>query len=229
MKKATTLLALAILGVCAFAAVAGAALRVPQVAMDPFPLQGYLNGVGESINVATDQQNVQTFQKTVSGNSTFTLMIEVASYANNNTIGLYDASQAFPTLAPIFQGTAVGGWFAIATFLGSGDVVVNVFDNNAILQTSTTYPGINGTNFGFYLSGPGGTFYTQDFRNGGGDPQALVYAGTGVNSGQWWLAIEDLPYDTSDKDFNDAVLFLESVAPTPAHGTSWGAIKARFR
>ena len=58
----------------------------------------------------------------------------------------------------------------------------------------------------------------------------LSYAGTGVNTGSWWLAMEDLTTSQgSDYDFDDAVLFLESVNPTPVEATTWGAVKARFR
>ena len=33
----------------------------------------------------------------------------------------------------------------------------------------------------------------------------------------------------SDQDYEDAVLFLESVTPIPVSTTSWGQLKARFR
>ena len=71
-------------------------------------------------------------------------------------------------------------------------------------------------------------FYTQDARNPGGNPQALTYAGTGINSGSWWLAWEDTPFAGGDDDFCDALLFLESVNPVPVNKTSWGSLKARF-
>ena len=40
-------------------------------------------------------------------------------------------------------------------------------------------------NFGFYLEGPAGTFYSQDSRNAGGKPQVLAFAGTGPYAGRW--------------------------------------------
>ncbi len=33
----------------------------------------------------------------------------------------------------------------------------------------------------------------------------------------------------SDSDFDDAVLLLQSIAPTPAKGTSWGKLKSLYR
>lgn len=212
---------------------ASAALRAPQVVVAGGTLQGYLNGQGESINVSTDQNAVQTWQTTVSNNATFTLMIELAGNAAANTIGIYNGSPAAPPLYQVFPGAATSGWFATCAFRSAPTrVVVNLFDSNAAFQGSTTYlagPPDN-TNFGYYLAGPGGTFYSQDARNPGGVAQALTYAGTGNNSGQWWLCWEDLLVGGgSDQDYDDAVLFLESVNPTPVSKTTWGALKVRFR
>ena len=212
---------------------ASAALRVPQVAVVGGSLQGYLNGVGESINVNTDQNAVQTWQTTVSNNATFTLMIELAGNAATNNIGIYNGGAAVPALYQVFPGAASAGWFATCSFRSAPTrVVVNLFDDNANFQGQTTYLAgpPDASNFGYYLQGPGGTFYTQDARNPGGTAQALAFAGTGNNTGQWWLAFEDLTESNGkDNDFNDAVLFLESIAPTPVTKTTWGAVKKRFR
>jgi len=53
-------------------------VRNPQVPVNGSELQNYLNGLGESINVFTDQLNAQTYIPSVSGNSAMTLMIELA-------------------------------------------------------------------------------------------------------------------------------------------------------
>jgi len=206
---------------------ASAALRVPQVAVAGGTLQGYLNSVGESINVLTDQDATQTWQSTVSGNTTATLMIELSGDAALNSIGLYNAGLPAPPLYQVFPGAASAGWFAVASFeTAPVRVVVNLFDNFANLMGTNTYLGADASNFGYYLQGAaGGVFYTQDARNPGAAPHALTYAGTGINSGQWWLCWED----GTDQDFDDAVLFLESIAPTPVGKTTWGALKRRFR
>jgi hypothetical protein len=214
-----------------FASSASAALRAPQVAFASGSLQGYLNGVGESINVNTDQNAVQTWQTTVSNNATFTLMIELAGNAPANNIGIYNGGAVAPPLYQVFPGAASAGWFATCSFRTAPiRVVVNLFDDNAVFQGSNTYLGADASNFGYYLQGPGGTFYTQDARNPGGLPHALAFAGTGNNNGQWWLAFEDLDMTQFPPgDFDDAVLFLESIAPTPVAKTTWGALKVRFR
>jgi hypothetical protein len=234
MKRVVT----SIIGLIALVAIAGsasAALRAPQVPVLGGTLQAYLNGVGEAINVNTDQQDIQRWAATVSQNSTFTIQVELTGNAAGNSIGIYNASFAVPPLYLVFPGAAASQWFATASFRTAPTrLIVNLFDNNANFVGTVTYlagpPDRN--DFGFYLSGPGGLFYTQDARNPCGEAQALTYAGTGLNSGSWWLCWDDTQRGCggpSDSDFDDAVLFLESVNPTPVSSTSWGQLKARFR
>jgi hypothetical protein len=211
---------------------ASAALRSPQVTVNGASLQAYLNGKGESINVNTDQDAGQTWASTVSNNSTFTLMLELTGNAATNTIGLYNAGVVAPPLYQLFPGAATSGWFATASFRAAPTrVIISLFDQNAAFVGSTTYLGADAQNFGFYLQqSAGAVFYSQDTRNPGGLAQVLAYAGTGVNAGSWWLAMEDQTASQgADYDFDDAVLFLESVNPTPVETNSWGAVKARFR
>lgn len=213
------------------AAPASAALRSPQVPVLGGTLQTYLNSADGGINVAADQDASQRWAVTASTNATFTVMVELSGDAGSNALGLYNAGVGSPTLYQLFPGAAQAGWFAVASFRNTPTrVVVNLFDDSAVLQGTTTYLGADRTNFGFYISGPGGTWYTQDSRNAGAAVQALAFAGTGFNAGQWFLCFEDASVSgASDKDYDDAVLFLESVNPTPVSGTSWGQLKARFR
>lgn len=205
-------------------------LRNPQVALNGGSLQGYLNGIGESINVYTDQVDAQVWSTTISGNSTFTLMIELADFAPSNALGIYniDDPGSPPALFQVFPGAATAGWFATAHFGAGGSLVVSLFDNNAVFQGQAAYGGVDKTRFGFYLQGPGGTFYSDDTRNGG-NAQMLTYAGTGINFGTWWECFEDLPYVSGDRDFQDAILVIESVAATPAQGTTWGRLKKLYQ
>ena len=203
-------------------------LRAPQIAFPNASLQGYLNSKGESINTLTDQVDAQTFITSVSGNAEFTLMIELAGNAPFNSIGVYNASAPpFPPLFQVFPGVAQAGWFASAHF-GAGNLVVTLFDQNSIIQGQTFYPGVDPTNFGFYIQGPAGTHFSQDFRNGG-QAHVLSYAGTGRNAGDWWECFEDSPWADGAVDFDDAILMLQSVAPTPDRVQSWGAIKRLYK
>jgi hypothetical protein len=204
-------------------------LRSPQVAIGGSSLQSYLNGVGESINVNTDQLDAQVWSSNVSGNAEFTLMIELAGNAAQNAIGVYNSQDPFPVLFQVFPGAASAGWFATAHFAG-GNLVVTLFDQNSVFQGQSTYNGVSSTHFGFYLNGPGGLFYSQDSRNAGSRPQMLTYAGTGTQFGDWWECFEDLSLaGGSDSDYEDAVLLLQSVVPTPAHTTSFGKLKSLYR
>lgn len=202
-------------------------LRVPQATVVGGSLQGYLNGLGESINVSTDQLDAQVWTSSVSGNATFTLMIELAGNAGSNSIGIYNTNGPVnPPLFQVFPGAASAGWFATAHF-GGGNLVVTLFDNNSVIQGQSFYAAVNPNGFGFYLQGPGGTFYSQDARNPGGAIHALTYAGTGQNFGDWWECFEDT--SPGDLDYNDAVLLLQSVVPTPVGSRTWGALKSLYR
>ena len=204
--------------------------RSPQVAFCTPSLGSYFTSVGESINPAADQLDAQVWTTSISGNATFTLMLELAGNANSNAIGVYNTGgPPVPPLFQVFPGAATAGWYATAHFAG-GNLVVSLFDNNAVYQGNSNYAGVNANGFGFYLQGPGGTFYSQDTRNGG-NAQMVTYAGTGVNFGDWWLCIEDLPYQYPNclTDYEDAILLLQSVVPTDTKANTWGRVKAAYR
>jgi hypothetical protein len=229
MKRVATIL-VALIALGAVVGSASAALRAPQVAIAGGTLQGYLNSVGESINVLTDQNAVQRWQSTISSNSTFSLQIELTGNAANNFIGIYNAADGAPALDVVFPDVATTGWFAVVSWRTAPvRAIVNLQDQNGNHVSTNQFLGADKSDFGFYLQGPGGTFYTQDNRNPGGSAQAVTFAGTGINSGSWWLAFEDSQFANGDQDFDDCVLFLESVNPTPVAKTTWGSVKARFR
>jgi hypothetical protein len=85
--------------------------------------------------------------------------------------------------------------------------------------------------FGYYLGTTGGTFYSDASLNPDGADQMVAFRGDGDtiklpgNSAGLWgpssdiLAWEDLPYSLSDKDFNDFVVYVESVNAVPEPGT----------
>ena len=60
--------------------------------------------------------------------------------------------------------------------------------------------------YGFYIKGPGGTWLSQ----GGGEQFAIFQQGP-----SFWIGLEDLPLNNSDKDYNDMVVKLSPV-PEPA-------------
>jgi hypothetical protein len=212
-----------------------AELRSPQIPVAGSSLQNYLNDppASQTINVLTDQEHAPRWQKSASGNSAMTLMIELATNAGGNSFGLYNASAASPPpLYQVFPGAAGANWFAVASFRTAPiRLVVNLFDQNAVIQGNISYLGIDESNFGYYIENAGGIGYSQDSRNPGDQARVLAFAGTGVNEGNWWLCFEDKdPNDPDeDSDFDDAILFIESINPTAVSRSSWGALKSRFR
>lgn len=205
-------------------------LRSPQVPFNNGALQAYLNTNDGGINTATDQVDAQRWTTSVSGNTAFTLMIELSANANANGIGVYniDDPNVNPLQFQIFPGFAGNGWSALCNFHSNGQLFVSLFDQNSNFMGQVSYSNVNGQKFGFYIAGPGGTFYSQDARNGG-NPQMLTYAGTGNNFGDWWECIQDTPYAAGNSQFIAAVLLLQSVVPTPTHVHTFGQIKALYR
>lgn len=233
MKRAATkffVLMLALAACAALTSPARAVLRSPQVPVLGGGLQAYLTSVGETINVNTDQDATQTWAHTVSATTSFTLQLEASPNANVNNFGMYDGSAAVPALDLLIAGPIIPQGFSTGTFLAGNQLKVNRFDNNGIPIGSQTFLGVNPNNFGFYLQTPNGTFFTQDGRNPGAKAQALAFKGTGVNAGTWWLCWDDQSVAAgSDQDYDDCVILMESVNPTPVSSTSWGLLKARFR
>jgi len=231
-RAATTLIALlvALVATATYSTRADAAPRVPQVAVLGGTLQAYFVGIGESINVNTDQDDTQAWSKTSSSTQTHTIQFQGSLNAPAHLIGMYNSAAAVPPLYVLMSGAVGPLGFSTATFGAGGLLTINRFDANANFLSSTVYAGADPNGFGFYLSGPNGTYYTQDFRNPGGFAQALAYKGTGVNAGTWFLCWEESSRAAgADNDFDDEVILMESVNPTPVSRTSWGTLKARFR
>jgi hypothetical protein len=210
--------------------------RLPQVIFNSAGLQAYFNSKGEVINCLANQVDGQVWNASVSGNTTFTLMIELTtSNATQNAIGVYNiAPVPNPPLFNIFPGLASAGWFATAHFAGS-NLTVTLFDQNAVIQGQITYFGVTPNNFGFYLTGPGvpllvqgGVWYSEDNRNAF-IPKVLTYEGTGNNAGDWWQCFEDSDSFQAASDFDDVVLLMQSVVPTPTNTSTWGKVKSLYR
>jgi hypothetical protein len=232
VKRATLSVLVAAMALAAFSTASLAASnRVPQVPVTGGGLQAYLNSKDGGITVLGDQLDVQTWKTTVSGNSAATLQISLGG-ASGNEIGLYEA-HSHTTRVPIFQKEAPAGWFAVVSFRTSvPELVINVFDGLGQHQSRTPIDNFETENFGYYIKNIGGDIgHTEDTHNTLGKAAALTFAGTGDNSGCWWLCFDQDRAASGDEgaDFDDAVLFLESVNPTPVSKATWASVKARFR
>ena len=204
-------------------------LRSPQVGFNFGPLQTFFNGF-ESINVASQQLDAQSWGVTISGNADFTILLKQPS--PQATIGIYNALVGSPALYQVFPLAATTGWAATCHFgtgAQAGYLTVSLYDNLGVFQGQTIYTGVDSQHFGFYLQDGYGTFYSQDYRNPGGAPQMVSYAGF-VYPTDLYEAFEGAPYGPGST-FTTAVLDLESVLPkvVPTHAKSWGSLKSDFR
>jgi len=219
---------------CVLPGLGGAALRSPQVPVLTGRLQAYLNSVGESIDVATDQKADSTLgPPPCPSDPVEAYQLERAGSATSDSMGIYDLADPSTGRVTLFPAEARPGWFAVLSFRRNPDrVVVNLFDANAALVRITKTPGGDVLHTGFWAEGPNETVFSESFRNPRSAVQVLFFAGTGINTGSEWICFEDEPVGAgSDQDYDDQVFFIEtpSDCSTPVHRSSWAAVKERFR
>lgn len=183
-------------------------------------------GGPSSIDVNTDQVSPSDlWQNSDSGMSPTRYVAAIAGLSGSTIFGIYDPSNIGNTYT-IFDGTSDDPGSAVTFGLDSNGDVYSDFD---------TYTGVtfSSTTFGFFIQSPDHVFYSQNSLNpedqqqmvayNGGNGDTINLPGFGGNvawtSGGWLLAWEDSPYLDSDKDFNDLVVFIESIVPVPEPGT----------
>lgn len=137
------------------------------------------------------------------------LYIEVAGYKNANSFGIYQKGTPGNFLE-IFSGPEAPSLFGAKTiqWSASGNQV-------CVLGGGSCNNNINKNSFGFYLSGPGGTFYSENALNGGADQMWSFNVG-GLNGADFVLAFEDLALNSeegSDGDHNDMVIGVHDIMP----------------
>lgn len=185
-----------------------------------------LGGAG-LVDAANDQISSAIFTNSGAG-TTASMMIEIAGFAKKNMFGIYNFDD--PTKrATIFNGPASAGDVSEITFDMFGNVTVQ---SDSLFRTyrSIFNPG-DTPQFGFFITTPQRhTFFSEDSLNENGDAQAVIYRGddttmvdmagnTRVFAGdELIIAFEDLVYADSDKDFQDMVVFIQSLEPVPAPG-----------
>ena len=232
MKRLYSVLLASLLGVVVLGAPAQAGLCVPQTSFACTSLQSQLNALGESIDVLTQQQDGLVWTTNASLNSTMSIMFQLAGNPNQDEFGIAGLGPAgrLSGLCTVFPANAFStGYFAVASFRSGGLLTVNLFDASATVINTTTYTGVDRTRFVYYVKNAEGTFYSHPGFNTDGRVHSLVFAGTTMNRGSWWMAWEDSVNPPATADYGDGLLFLESLNPTPvSHGT-WASLKARFR
>jgi len=230
LKTILAAASLVVLGSTMIASQASAGLRVPQVPVIGGGLQAYFISIGETINVNTDQQDAQTFQKSASGNASLTIQFQSSPNAAVQQIGIYNASAVIPPLFFVMSGSVGPLGYSTMSFKPGNIFVVNRFDALGNFLSTTTFGGADANNFGFYLSVPAGTVFSQDARNPGGLARMIAFKGTGLNSGEWFLCFDEpLAGAPGDLDFDDCVLVLESVNPLATEPSTLGHVKSLYR
>lgn len=158
------------------------------------------------------------FRIEASGGSVSTMIIEVAGNANTNSFGVYDIYNPTNTLQ-LFSGSAGAGGQVLLSVTDANQFSVNFGSGG----TST----FNSAQFGYYLTTVNGTFYSQASLNGG-DDNLVAFRGDGDiiklptrSAGAWGsssfiLAWEDQALAGSDGDYQDMVIYVESISvPEP--------------
>ncbi|MDX9835393.1 MAG: DUF4114 domain-containing protein [Desulfobulbus sp.] len=195
---------------------AGSALATPVLPGTETPLQSALAGLGYNIDVNDDQVINDSYwtvsEGTLSG-SWATLLIEIAGNKDSNTFGIYDQSgniyQLMDGVSSPYDKISMT-WnpktdLFSAVFWGTDGPITAIWENETLDQV-----------FGFYIGTKEENFYSDSTWNPEGQDQMVAYKGTGTNGlsvGHYIIAFEDMQYNTSDKDFNDMVLLVESVNP----------------
>jgi len=210
-----------------------AALRVPQVPIAGTGLQDFLDAQGESIRADQDQQTADSISAPACYDGRgFSMQVELMAKVPGVSLGVYDVSDPTWPSVEVFPTGARQGWFAVVVYrLDPIRVEVILFDEAANLLARFTTPGGNRHAIGFFVDSPAGRGWSEDAKNRGGEPRFLWYAGTGINSGCWWIAAEDTPRaDGGDGDFDDVILFVDQVGcGDPVQRATWSGLKARFR
>lgn len=188
------------------------------------------SGTAAAPNVNTNQADeVGKFEIEASGGSIATMIIEVAGNANTNTFGIYDVNNASNYLE-LFSGPAGQGYrstLLVTLINGAYQFTATLY--NALAQpVGFAYSTFSSATFGYYLGTANGpTFYSEAGKNAGEADQMVAYQGDGDTiqlpggapakwgSSSYILAWEDLPLAGSDKDYNDMVVYVESVTPVP--------------
>ncbi len=177
----------------------------------------------DAANDMLDDAGDSYWSITGAGGSVSTMIIEIAGYAGNNAIGVYDRSNELSRVE-LFSGPQGAGAQSLLSIKADGSVWINGSDNLAGIDFAANA-------FGFYLDGPGGLFFSDSDLNLNGADQMVAYQGTDTDmiavggniAGLWTdnefvLAWEDVK-NSGDQDYNDLVFIIESVIPVPAPAT----------
>jgi len=232
MKRLYSVLLATVVGVAADGAPAHAGLCVPQTEFACTSLQGQFNALGESIDVLTQQQEGLVWGTSASMNATMSIMFQLAGNPNQDEFGIVglNAAGGLSGLCAVFPaGDFNTGYFAVASFRSGDKLTVNLFDASASVISTTVFTGVDRSRFLYYVKNSNGTFFSHMGHNLDRKVHSLVFAGTNLNQGSWWMAWEDSMNPSTTADFGDGLVFLGALNPTSVTHATWASVKARFR
>lgn len=182
-----------------------------------------------------DDEDDSKWSITATGGSTATFVIELAGWKDKTTFGIYSGNQ----YVQIFDGpegvkdvqnpdgtTTVKAKSRTVYINADGWVALNEDDNWAKdVDTGNNVQFIGGS-FGYYITTNDGTFHSDTNDNIDKTDHMLAYQGvgemvqlTGIDPGPWTMDEYILAFDDQtnggDGDYNDIVVMVESVQPTP--------------
>lgn len=183
---------------------------------------------GTGLNIYNGQYTPSSNWQIGATTGSFNIILkEIAGNADINTFGIYDPSHP-GNMLQLFSGTDSAGDKGTLVYNGGGNFQYAPF-GGAI--TSATFG--DGASFGYYLGTSAGFFYSNPALNNGAGEAGNPYAdgmhhmvayeggnGTKINgasllSNEFLLAWEDTPFASSDLDYNDFVVLVESVHSVP--------------
>lgn len=226
-RFAQLVIAFAIRSALVSAPAAAQTLRSSQVPVAGDSLQNLLHGTyAQTLDVRRDQLAIDRLPIDF-----FTRpLLDLASSPPAVTVGVYDPAQPAARLMPVFApGTPLGAMVEFTPRQNPDRFLILVIDQAANILRRDVYPGVRPASLAVYVTGPDGTFYSEDARNAGSAAQALWFADTQFPYGSGWIGLESsIVTAEAPGDYADVVLGIGTENVDPVRKTSWGALKARF-
>ena len=141
------------------------------------------------------------------------IVLENAAYAPDNVFGLYDKADPTNTLVVFLGADAVGAQRTVFVSSVSGGVKFTTVDPSPAIIDQKIFAD---NSFGFYLTSPEGTFYSDTLLNS--DNYDHMLAGVYIAGADYQLNWED-QYGGGDHSYNNFVANVQSVSPIPEPAT----------
>jgi Domain of unknown function (DUF4114) len=184
--------------------------------------------VNDCLNDGTGPGRDGAWQPT--GQSSATILLELAGFADFNVFALYDPLNPANRLDVFSGGLGAGSTASLAfeNVAGGTRITVNIMGWPATPISAV----FMSEAFGFLLSTPeGNTFFSQSSLNSDGADHSYAYVGNGASflqgsaggtrfgANDAILAYEDLVH--GDNDFQDFVVLVRGVEPVPLPAAGW--------